>query len=234
MLVVFWEIFGRSRVSTLVPPFTEVLGTTVDLLRQSDFYASVQFTAISLAGGLAVSLLAGTALGMAMVQFPWLKRALLPYLNALQAAPLAALVPVFMLLFGVGYGTVVAVVIAYTFFAMVFNTLTGFEEADRTLLEMARSYGAGPIQLWRKIMFPAALPMLLAGCRMAVGLAIKGVVIGEMLISVVGLGGLVMLYGSSFAMKHLFALIVLLIILAVAAGGCVTLLERRLLRWRSP
>jgi NitT/TauT family transport system permease protein len=104
---------------------------------------------------------------------------------------------------------------------------------DPTLTEMARSFGARESELFLKIIVPAAMPMIMAGIRLGMGRAVLGMVTGEMILSVVGFGAMLMTFSASFNSSALFATILTIVLLAVALLALIQHLDRRLMPWRA-
>jgi NitT/TauT family transport system permease protein len=148
-------------------------------------------------------------------------RLLLPWVNLFLSAPLSALVPVIMVLAGIGEVTIVLTVVLFAIWIIVLNARAGVRGISPSLVEMAASFGANPWQAFAKIYLWAALPDL--------GLirAVKGVVIGQLLVSVVGFGTLFEIYSSHFLMEHFWALLVVLFAFAFAINELCAYAERK-------
>lgn len=226
-----WEGVGRLFPGLPIPPPSDVLAALWNLLRSGLLAQHAGRTLLHLALGLALAVAAGLLVGTLMGRSRPAEYLLDLYLNLFLAAPLAALVPLLILLFGLRATSIVATVFLFSFFVVAVNTYTGVRDADPRLLEMARSFGAPEGLLLRRVILPGALPLILAGVRQAVGRAFNGVILGEMLVSLVGIGGLVMQLGGQFRIDAVLAIIALIVAASALAIGAVQRLERRLLRW---
>lgn len=153
------------------------------------------------------------------------------YLHAFLATPSLIYIPVLFALFGVGRGTQAAVVFLYSFFVIVANTMAGVRAGDAALAEMARSFGAGERQVFFRTILPGALPLVMAGLRLGMARAMKGMINGEMFIALMGLGALVRTYGGRFDAVHVLGVLLLIVVVAVLGVGLIQALERRLTRW---
>jgi NitT/TauT family transport system permease protein len=120
----------------------------------------------------------------------------------------------------------------FSFFVIVVNTMAGVRGTDRSLVDMARAFGAGELALFRRIYLPAALPAAMLGLRLGVVQAVKGMVVGEMLISLVGLGERLIYYGNTFLISELYAVILSVLVLALLAGHAAQACDRALVRWK--
>lgn len=222
-----WEVVGQSGVAMLVPPLSAVLVRLVEIVPTESFAEALAITARGFAAGSALAILAGVPIGIAMGRWQTLDRVLLPWVNLFVSAPLSALVPVIMALFGFGETTIVLVVLLFALWIIVLDARAGARSIAPSLVEMARSFGARESQAFAKVYFRAALPEILAGIRLGLVRAVKGVIIGQLLISVVGFGHLFELYSSNFLMEHMWALLLVLFALAFAIDGVMGWLERR-------
>ena len=148
-------------------------------------------------------------------------------MNIFLSAPLTALVPVLMVLFGFGMKSIVITTALFAVWIIILNARAGVMQINRSLVEMAQSFGATPWAAFTKIYFWAALPEILGGVRIGVIRAVKGVIIGQLLISIVGFGALFELYSANFLMSHFWAVLVVLFALAFTVSEIFAALERR-------
>jgi ABC-type nitrate/sulfonate/bicarbonate transport system permease component len=153
------------------------------------------------------------------------------YVNALLTAPSLVFAPIFFSLLGEGRGSIIAVVVMYSTFIMIINTVSAIQTVPAQLVEMARSYGASERQILFQVMLPAAAPMIMAGVRLGVGRAVTGMINGEMFIAVVGLGRIVTQAGGRFDGAGVLAVLLVIIAVALGAVGLVQAVDRRITRW---
>jgi NitT/TauT family transport system permease protein len=186
----------------------------------------------SLAKGFVPAAALGVVVGLAMGRFAVVRHLLDGWVNALMSAPLSALVPVLIALFGVRDTVVAATVFMFSFFVVVVNTQTGVRATDRSLVDMARAFGAGEVALFGRIYLPAALPAVMLGLRLGAVQAVKGMVVGEMLISLVGLGERLIYYGNTFLITELYAVILSVLALALLIAQAAQAADRALVRWK--
>lgn len=144
------------------------------------------------------------------------------------SAPLSALVPILMILFGLGETTVVVTVFLFAVWIIVLDARAGVMQVPPSLIEMGRSYGASRWTIFSKIILISALPEILAGIRIGLIRGVKGVVIGQILVSVIGYGELFELYSRSFAMERFWALTFILFATAVILSTAVEFFEKRI------
>ena len=230
-VLIAWEVVGRLDLFAFLPSLTEVVQAGLVLARRGRLWADGVQTLLSLLQGFSLAGGAGFVAGLLMARSRLAEGFLGLYVDLFQSAPTAALVPVFILLFGLGRASIVATVFFFAFFILTVNVYSGVKQVDPRLVEMARSFGASEWTIVRHVIIPAALPMILAGLRLGVGRAFNGAVLGEMIVSIVGIGGLMMYYGGAFRMDFLFALVFFIFIFSSLATSGLQRLERRLLRW---
>ena len=232
-LAVLWEAVGRAMDSTLIPPLTQIGAAWWKLLSSGKLLANLGMSLTTLAIGFCLAAFVGVVLGVLMGRFRAIEHFFDLYVNALMSAPTTAFVPVLILWFGLGMESRIAVVFLFAIFVIIINTMTGVKQVDSVLLEMARSFGAREREIFFKIMLPAALPAIMAGLRLGMGRAVKGMVTAEMLLTLTGIGAMIMQYGSSFATDSLFAVILTILLVALLAMKAVHWIDRRLTGWKA-
>jgi NitT/TauT family transport system permease protein len=224
---VLWEIVGRSGASLVLPPLSAVIARMLEIVPTPTFASALWITGKTFFTGVVISILAGVPMGVLMGQSVIADRLLLPWVNLFLSAPLSALVPVIMVLFGFGETTIILTVVLFAIWIIVLNTRAGVRAIAPSLIEMAASFGATRWQAFSQIYVWAALPEILAGIRLGMIRAVKGVVIGQLLVSVVGFGRLFELYSSRFLMEHFWALLFVLFAFAFAINETLAWLERK-------
>jgi NitT/TauT family transport system permease protein len=234
VVLAVWEIVGRCDVSMFVPPVSRVAETWWRLAADGTLARAASSSLVSLVKGFGPAAVLGVALGLVMGRFATVRHVLDPWVNTLMSAPLSALVPVLIALFGIRDTVVAAAVFTFSFFVIVVNTATGVRGTEPRLVEMARSFGGGEAALVRRIYLPSALPAIMLGVRLGAVQAVKGMVVGEMLISLVGLGERLIYYGNTFLVTELYAVIATVLVIALIASQLAALADRALLSNPSP
>jgi NitT/TauT family transport system permease protein len=222
-----WEVVGRLGLTFFIPPFTEVIVTLFTLIPTPAFLNALGTTAYAFCAGVFFAITIGIPVGILMGKSRLLDELLLPWVNIFLSAPLTALVPVLMVLFGFGAKTIIITTALFAIWIIILNARAGVMQINRSLVEMARSFGATPMDAFVKVYFWAALPEILGGVRIGVIRAVKGVIIGQLLISIVGFGALFELYSSSFLMAEFWAVLVVLFGLAFSISEFLGYLERK-------
>jgi NitT/TauT family transport system permease protein len=225
-----WELIGRMQVS-FIPPLSDVVAAGVDVWSSERFLSSLGGSVTALAAGFALAAVFGITLGVLMGRFEPVAWAFDPYINVLMSSPKAALIPILVLFFGFGRGAVILTVFLYAFFPVVVNTTAGVRQTPTNMIEMARSFGATEWSIARRVTLPSAAPLVLGGLRFAAARSIKGVIIGEQLISVVGLGALVQRYGVQFQFEQLYSVILVVAFAGLLLAGTFRWLEASMMPW---
>lgn len=224
---IVWELIGQAKLSIIVPPFSRVIVAGLTILPTEKFSAAVSISLRSFAIGMALALIVGIPIGVLMARVESLGKILGMWVNIFVSAPISALVPILMAVVGIGETTVVVTVFLFAVFVIILDTVVGVKQADRSLVEMARSFGARRDQIYSKVLILSALPEILAGLRLGAIRGVKGVVIGQLLIAIIGVGELFELYSQHFLMEEFWALVVIVFMFAFAVSEGIAFLERR-------
>jgi len=224
---VLWEIAGQAQLSSLLPPLSAILVRLAEIAATESFWDALALTGRMYLTGTLIAIAAGVPIGIAMGRIALVDRLLMPWVNTFTSAPLTALVPVIMAIFGFGETTIVLTVVLFAVWIIMLDARAGARAVSPSLIEMATVFGATRMQALTKIYAWAALPEILTGIRIGLIRAVKGVVIGQLLVSVVGFGHLFEIYSSNFLMEHMWALLLVLFALAFAIDEVLGALERR-------
>jgi len=222
-----WEVVGRLDLSFFIPPLSLVFVTLFEIIGTAAFQKALYETAYAFIVGVISAIVIGIPTGILMGKNRLIDELLLPWVNIFLSAPLTALVPVLMVLFGFGMKAIIITTTLFAIWIIILNARAGVLQINRSLVEMARSFGASPWDAFTKIYFWAALPEILGGVRIGVIRAVKGVIIGQLLISIVGFGALFELYSNNFLMKHFWAVLLVLFAMAFTISEFLAYLERR-------
>lgn len=222
-----WEIIGQLGLTFFVPPLSEVVATLFEVIQTAAFQKALYETAYAFFAGVFFAIVIGIPTGILMGKTRLLDELLLPWVNVFLSAPLTALVPVLMVLFGFGMKAIIITTTLFAIWIIILNSRAGVKQINRSLVEMAHSFGASPTNAFFKIYFWAALPEILGGVRIGIIRAVKGVIIGQLLISIVGFGALFELYSANFLMGHFWAVLIVLFALAFTISEFLAYLERR-------
>jgi NitT/TauT family transport system permease protein len=230
-----WQLASGHLVRTIyISRPSDIAIRLVELFRTGEILPDLAVTAQELALGYAIGAATGLFGGYTLGRAPKLARIAEPYVMAFYGIPKIALAPLFIIWFGIGVRSKVALAATMVFFLVFYNVYSGVRAVDRDLVALARVMGADERQLGRHIYLPAAMPYVLLGLRMAIPYAVIGVIVGEFTSSTKGLGLFIHYASDTYDPAGVFAGIAILMAFVVAAGSLAGRLERRLLRWRPP
>jgi NitT/TauT family transport system permease protein len=231
LLVVAWDVATRvfGWPIWLVPAPGDVWGALVD--NRSLLPRHFRVTLVETLGGFALAIAVGVPLAVAIAYSRLLERTIYPVLLGLNAVPKIAIAPILVLWMGFGYGPKVVVTFLLCVFPIVISTATGLRSTPPELVELVRSLEASERQVFRRVRFPAALPHVFVGLKVAISLAVIGAVIGEFVGADAGLGHVIIASGSNVDTSLAFAAMVLLGVMSVALFYALVALERLLVPW---
>lgn len=230
-----WEVVPA--LGLVNPQFTSqptsVVAAFFDVLRNDNFVfqASTSLTEFGLGFALAVAV--SIPLGVLLGTSRYARYVLDPPLMALYMAPTLILLPIMVIWLGIGIASKVAVVFLGAIFPIIVNTMAGMREADPKLIQAARCFGAGKLDIFVRILIPGSLPAILMGMRLAVGRGVLGVVVGELYASQAGIGHQLMKYGSAMRIDRLLVYALIISAFGYAMTSLVRLLENRVQSWRT-
>ncbi|MCL2584930.1 MAG: ABC transporter permease subunit [Streptosporangiales bacterium] len=230
--VAAWQLIGLNSASFVFVPLTTTLSSLGRLISGGTMPGALASSFSVYAAGEALAIVAGAAVGLLLARRPLLRTAFEPYLTALYAIPMVALIPFLLALVGLGFWPKVIVVWLFAFFPVEFSTQRGAQSISPELLDVARSYRTSERQTWRHVVIPYTLPYLMTGVRQALARGLVGMIAAEFFLSAGGLGSLLITQSEQFDTGGMLAttlVITLAGVILMAAGRAV---ERRFARWR--
>jgi len=234
-LLAIWEIGSRAGlISQLVLPApSEAIGAFQDLAASGNLWKHVSASLYRLILGFFLGASAGLIVGIAIGLNSFARSSLSPLVAAIFPIPKIALLPLFIIWFGIGEGSKVATIFFGCFFPTVIATYGGIDSVDRTLIRMGQSFGLSRWDIVRKIVLPAALPAILSGMRISASIAIILLVAAEMIGAEFGIGAYVLLAGNLMATDQLIAGVAMLSVLGLVVNWLIGRAERHFLSWRN-
>jgi ABC-type nitrate/sulfonate/bicarbonate transport system permease component len=232
VFLLLWEWGGRYANPLFLAPPSAIFQAAVELIRSGDLLEATRSSMLSFVSGMAIAIVGGILIGFLMGQFWFIEYALDPFVDALNAIPRIALIPIIILWFGLDLAGKVVIVSSIAILPIIINTYAGVKDVRGSLIEIGHAYCATQPQMFFKIILPAALPFIMSGIRTSIGFGLTGMVVAEFFTAVTGLGGLIVLFGNRFATAKLFVPVILIGIMGIALTQAVLYLERRLAPWR--
>ena len=236
-VLVFFSIWEYIGTSGLVNPLfvsapTKILRAAIGMIQQGDIWNDLYVSGAEFAIGFALAIVIGIPLGMLLGWYRTVYYILDPFVTAFNATPRIALTPLFIIWFGIGIWSKVALVFLGAFFPIVLNTFAGVRTLDELLLRAARSFGANDRQIFRTIVLPGSVPFILSGLRLGLGRALVGIVVGEMVAATAGIGYSMAVAGATFQTDKLFVGVLILTAFGVLFTEGLNRLEHRFDAWR--
>jgi len=231
--LLLWELCSQILVANqlfLAAP-TQIIQAIVALFASGEMQRHIAISAVEFALGYVIASVLGIAIGLGMASSPRFKQAMQPWISGLYATPTIALAPLFILWLGIGIWSKVLVVIFLVLFPVTINTEAGLRTTSERLIEMLRSFGATPRQIFFKVSLPSALPFILAGLKLGIGRGLIGVVVAELFGSRAGLGRLISQSADAFNMPELFAGVIMLAVAGIVMTAGFGWIEKRLVPW---
>jgi ABC-type nitrate/sulfonate/bicarbonate transport system permease component len=230
--LIIWET--ASRTGMVDPLFASspslIVAKLVEMIRDGSIWPHMAATAGVMSAGFGLAVLVGVPIGILMGRSELINATAEPFVAALYASPQVAFLPLLIIWLGIGFTSKVALVFIGSVIIIIINTETGVAQVDPRLIETARSFTASERQVLTKIVLPAALPVILAGMRLAIGRALVMVVVAEIYASNRGLGYLIFQAGGMYDTAQVFVGVGIL----AAAGVALTALLRAIERWLAP
>jgi ABC-type nitrate/sulfonate/bicarbonate transport system permease component len=229
-----WEFVVRTFMadSLFIVPISEIAVELYRWFSEGTIWPHIWVSAQEFLAGFALAIAVGIAIGVVMGFSKSVYSLLNPWVALLYATPLIVMTPFFILVFGVGINSKIALAFTVGVFPMIVNTAAGLRASEEKFIELARSFGASSRQMVLKILFPSAVPYILSGLRLSSGRALMGVVVGEFFISRAGVGFLIAQAAQTFRIARLFAGVALFAFAGMAMFALFEWLERRLTPWR--
>jgi NitT/TauT family transport system permease protein len=230
---VLWEVIGQLDLIMLIPPLSAVFAAIGNVLMTHSFLEAIGITLKAFGIGMALSLFVGIGVGVAMGRIRAVDQVMGMWINIFESSPITAVVPLLLAVLGFGMQTMVVTVFLFSVWVIALDTQVGVKHASSSLVEMARSFGASRRDLYLKVILWAALPEILAGIRLGVIRGVRGVVIGQLLIAIVGVGFLFETYSRKFIMPEFWALVLIVFGFAYGLSEIIGTVERRVARYAS-
>jgi NitT/TauT family transport system permease protein len=234
LLLLVWELLVRGGLldRRFFPAPTSIVGTFGGLIASGELPLDLRDTLGRLVVGLALGAIPGLLLGGAMGLSSWLRAFLKPMVAALFPIPKIAILPLIMLIFGLGEVSKYVSIAIGLIFLMLINTMAGVMNIEKIYLDVGRNFGASRWQFFTTIAIPGAMPMILAGLQLSVGVALISVIAIEFITAQSGVGHLIWQSWQTFSVAEMYCGLVVTAILGFAAQLLLDGLQRLLMPWR--
>ncbi|WP_083736192.1 ABC transporter permease [Mycobacterium sp. MS1601] len=233
-ILAIWEgIVGFGMVNPIIlPPPSAIAISLAAMVTEPFFWEAAQATMTETLVGFAIGIVTAWVLGTLLGMSDLARRALYPIVVAFQITPRIAFAPIFLTWFGFGLESKIVMAATICFFPLLLNVLVGMETVDRDARTLMRSFGASRWQEYRELTLPASLPLILAGIKNAVTLALIGAIVAEFVGASVGMGVLSKTFSFQLDVASSFAVIIALMFFGLLLYGIVELIDKKLVYWR--
>ena len=235
LLLILWEIAPRMGLvdSTFFPPFSKVAESWWGLVISGDLYAHFQASILRSLFGFGLAILVSIPLGLIIGWYPLASELLNPVLEVFRNTAALALLPVFILLLGIGETSKVSIVFFACTFPILLNTINAVRNVDPLLIKAAKSMALPSYRLFYKVIMPASIPTIFTGIRMAGSSSILVLIAAEMVGAKEGLGYLINYSQQNFQITQMYAGIITISLLGVAINYLLVSLERKFSSWKT-
>ena len=231
-----WEVASRFQILNpfYFPPFSQILAKGYELFVSGMIWEHMLFSLTNFSIGFAIATVLGILIGIPMGWYKGISRTFDPLLSGIYATPLIALLPLIIMLFGLGPISKIIMTVLAAVFPVLINTMAGIANTDHRLVTMSRAFGASDSTIFLKVSIPGSLPYIVAGMRVALGRALVYIVVAEQYGAAMGLGYLSSVAAQRFQMAAMFVPIVIIACLGAGLNEFLKTVERRLEKWKPP
>jgi NitT/TauT family transport system permease protein len=233
-LIVLWEVAARlwGDPSFVAPPSAVLVALIPTIFGDPKLTAALGMTFFELVSAFALAIVVGALVGVAIGATSIARRSLFPFVLLLYGLPQVALLPLCILLFGLGPPSRIAFGFTHGVLPIIVTTVSGMRSVSPLFLASARSTGASSAQILRHIIFPTMVASVFTGLRLAMSLTLLGVILAELYVSSNGIGSFTQIFAETFKPAQLYALVVVLAVMAVCVNELVGLVETHFSRWK--
>ena len=231
-----WELATRAGILNpfYFPPFSRIVAKGVELFANGSIWEHMIFSLTNFSVGFVIAAVIGVIAGIPMGWYKSISKTFDPLLSGIYATPLIALLPLIIMLFGLGPASKIIMTVLAAVFPILINTMTGISNTDHRLVMMARAFGATDSTVFLKVSIPGSLPYIVAGTRLALGRALVYIVVAEQYGAAMGLGYLSSVAAQRFQMAAMFVPIVIIACLGAGLNELLKAVERRLEKLKPP
>jgi len=233
ILLALWEIGARFYADPLfLCPPSQAIGALGHVLSDPKIRTAIEVTILEVSTAFAMSVSIGMIIGLAVGLHGFTKQSILPVILMLYATPQATILPLFVLIFGIGPAAKIAFGVSHGIFPVIVTTVAGVQNLRPQLLRAAHSMGANRWQVFTSIIFPHMIPSFFAGMRLGMSGVLLGVLLAELYVSTAGIGHFTTMFTETFEPTKLFGLIAMLAAMAIVLNEIVRRAENHFSRWR--
>ncbi|MBI1219973.1 MAG: ABC transporter permease subunit [Rhodobacteraceae bacterium] len=226
-----WQIYGLNTIDLIFSPFTDVIAHLYQLLVYGPLAAAIVYSVSMFLGGLVIGSIVGILLGVAMGRFAGFEAAVGMYVYAIYSTPLVALIPLISLWFGFGIEAQLIIISMFVLFPVTIAVYNGVRNVDASLTEVARSFRANEMAMWRHVIIPSVVPYIVTGVSQGVAMGLVGMFISEIYTALSGMGQVLAYSANSYKTADMLAVLLTVMVLGVFFRAVIEKLRKRLAPW---
>ncbi len=231
-----WSVYNPIPVLRINPMFMSapslVWKAGYELFSSGEIYNDLYVSGTEFFWGYVLSVVVGIPFGIAIGWYKKMSYTFDPFVNAMNATPRVALLPLIIIWLGIGIPSKIGIIFLGAVFPMLINARDGVKTTPQSLLNAAKSFGASEWRIFRTVVFPSTVPFILTGLRLGIGRALVGVLVGELYAATAGIGFMITVAGATFQTDKVFVGILVFAITGMVLTEVVDRLERRFDKWR--
>jgi ABC-type nitrate/sulfonate/bicarbonate transport system permease component len=235
LFLLAWELVGNT-LQLINPMFMSapslIWKAAVQLFGSGEIWNDLRVSGIEFGWGYLLSVVVGVPFGIAIGWYKKFAYVCDPFVNAMNATPRVALLPLIIIWLGIGILSKIGIIFLGAVFPLIINTRDGVKTTPVSLLSAARSFGASEWQIFRSVVVPSTVPFILTGLRLAIGRALIGVMVGELYAATAGIGFMITVAGATFQTDKVFVGVLIFAISGMVATDMIDRVERRFDKWR--
>ncbi len=225
------EVFARILDVPYLPPVSAVFSRLMSLFAEGGIVIDLSRSLQNLFLGFLIACTLGITIGILCGRYRFIEHVLRPYINTMITAPSIMFVPIYFAVFGLSRWAIVALIVDYVVFFLIVSTAAAVQGVDREILEMSKVFGASERQRMRLILLPSATPLIFSALRVSLSRAVKGMINGELLIAVVGLGARSNKFARALDAVGVFAVLGLVVGVSLVLGALLSFADGRVNSW---
>jgi ABC-type nitrate/sulfonate/bicarbonate transport system permease component len=233
LILMLWEWLAYAgRISALFfPAPSAIFRTLIELISTGELFSNLVLTVTRLFSGFVLGAVPALILGLLMGWSSQLRTIFDPIIAALHPIPKIAILPLIIIIFGIGETSKIVVVAIATFFPVLINSMAGVLQINPTFFEVARNYGAKRLDIFKRVVYPGSLPLILSGVRIALNTALMLTIAVELVFARQGLGAMIWLSWQTLRTETLYASIVVISVLGISFNFILLWLKMKLVPW---
>lgn len=226
-----WQIYGWNSLDIIFAPFTTVIVHLFQMLVGGPLLDALVYSVSMFLGGLVIGSIVGIVVGVAMGRFASFDAAVGMYVYAIYSTPLVALIPLISLWFGFGIEAQLIIISMFVFFPVTIAVYNGVRNVDSSLIEVAHSFRASEMEMWRHVIIPSVVPYIVTGLSQGVAMGLVGMFISEIYTALSGMGELLAFSANSYKTADMLAVLLTVMILGVFFRTVIEQVRKRLAPW---